>query len=74
MGAEGSNAHALTTSTFDENNASVSPDGNSIVFETNRLGGSTNLFTMPLTGGEPKLLTGFSSSTTGSEIDPWWSN
>ena len=75
MSADGANPHALTTSTFDENYGSVSPDGNSIVFETNRLGGpSTTLFTMPITGGEAKPLTSLSGSSSGSEIEPWWSS
>lgn len=75
MGADGGGAHALTTSTFNENNGSVSPDGNSVVFETNRLGGpSTTLFTMPVSGGDPRSLTGFTGSAAGSEIEPWWSS
>ena len=73
MDANGANQHSLLATGFDENNASVSPDGQSVVFETNRLGGTTSLFTARISGGEAVSLTGNTGSGTGNEIDPWWS-
>jgi len=74
MASDGSSQRSVLASGFNENNASVSPDGKSVVFETNRLGGSTALFTVPVAGGEAVPLTGRGGAAAGSEIEPWWSN
>ena len=63
----------LTTGAFsiNDNNASISPNGQTVVFSSNRAGaGRRDLYTVPIGGGAPTLLT---DTPTFDETEPDWS-
>jgi len=67
MDTDGSNARPLTQGDVDSS-ARFSPDGKQIAFVRTK-GGDTNLFLLPLAGGEPRQLTNISTGVS----DPRWS-
>jgi len=67
MDADGSNARPMTQGDVDSS-ARFSPDGKQIAFVRTK-GSDTNLFLLPLAGGEPRQLTSISSGVS----DPRWS-
>ncbi len=67
MDTDGSNARPLTQGDVDSS-ARFSPDGKQIAFVRTK-GGDTNLFLLPLAGGEPRQLTSISTGVS----DPRWS-
>ncbi|HUJ13754.1 MAG TPA: DPP IV N-terminal domain-containing protein, partial [Thermoanaerobaculia bacterium] len=67
MNADGSNAHALTQGNADSS-PRFSPDGKEIAFIREN-DGDTNLFLLPLGGGEARQLTHISTGVS----DPLWS-
>ncbi|APR79195.1 Acylamino-acid-releasing enzyme [Minicystis rosea] len=64
---DGSHARALTTAKKYDLDPSFSPDGQTLLFVSNR-SGSLQLWTMPVAGGEPKALTSFAP---GLESPVW---
>jgi dipeptidyl aminopeptidase/acylaminoacyl peptidase len=61
MDADGSNARQLTTNKVPENNASLSPDGNTVLFtaganEQGDIYYNGKLFLVPASGGTPRIL------------------
>jgi len=67
MDTDGSNARPLTQGEVDSS-ARFSPDGKQIAFVRTK-GTDTNLFLLPLAGGEPRQLTNISTGVS----DPRWS-
>ncbi len=53
---DGKNLRRLTTFTGQESNAQFSPDGKTVAF-SGEYDGNTDVYTLPLEGGEPKRLT-----------------
>jgi dipeptidyl aminopeptidase/acylaminoacyl peptidase len=67
MNVDGSNVHALTQGDSDSS-PHFSPDGKQIAFVREK-DGDTNIFLLPLNGGEPRQLTHVSTGVS----DPLWS-
>jgi dipeptidyl aminopeptidase/acylaminoacyl peptidase len=69
---DGGPGHALTTgnAVYDDD-PSISPDGNTVVFQSNRAGAARrDLYTVPISGGAPTPLT---DTPTFDEAEPVWS-
>ncbi len=69
---DGGPAHALTPGTTAiDDEPSISPDGQTVVFSSDRAGaGRRDLYTVPFAGGAPTLLT---DTPTFDETEPVWS-
>lgn len=76
MAADGSAQRALLSTPFTELNPSVSPDGRSVVYQTDRTPPFT-LYVVPVDGGsgadnDGRPLRTVSNVTAGSDLTPWW--
>lgn len=69
--ADGTGAHELYASPYNETQPSVSADGTQVVFASNQAPPSS-LFVVPITGGAAKLVTGGATSPAGSDLTPYW--
>jgi TolB protein len=68
----GGNVRRLTNALRDDFGAAYSPDGRSIVFTTSRLG-LPHIYMMPVTGGDPQLLSPYVVGRKGYYFSPDWS-
>lgn len=63
----------LTESRWDDLGPTFSPDGNSLAFNSNRLGvGAPQIYTMSANGGDPQLLSPFKYGNGGYYSAPDW--
>lgn len=70
--AKGGEPKQISNGEFEDQDPTFSPDGKSIAFVSNRgLLESTNIWVMPVHGGEPHLLTKF--EVPGMSTEPEWS-
>jgi dipeptidyl aminopeptidase/acylaminoacyl peptidase len=63
------NVGALTSGQHNDTDPQYTPDGGSIVFLSNR-GGSSQVWTMPTDGGEPRQLTSFAPGIGSALLSP----
>jgi Tol biopolymer transport system component len=70
MDRDGSNLLRLTDNPADDSNPAWSPDGGRIAFESTRGEGYTDIYVMPITGGEAVDLT---NSPWSTDLGPTWS-
>jgi TolB protein len=71
MNADGTGKRPLLETPFSEVNASVSPDGASVVYQTDRVP-PASLFVLPLRGGALRQLTNGTGWTSGTDFAPDW--
>ena len=61
----------IVATVFEELAPSVSPDGRSVVYQTNRAP-PFGLFVAPIGGGEGRALRAVDAGGSGSDLGPWW--
>ena len=71
MPSTGGDASVVVATVFNELAPSVSPDGQSIVYQTDRAPSFT-LYTVPISGGDGRPLRLVESLAPGFDLAPWW--
>ena len=71
MPSAGGDASVVVATVFNELAPSVSPDGLSIVYQTDRAPPFT-LYTVPIAGGDGRPLRALAALSPGSDLAPWW--
>jgi Tol biopolymer transport system component len=71
MSATGGDVHPVLATPFGEEQASVSPDGVSLVFQSDRTP-PAGLYIVPMVGGTPRALATPTAGQSASDQQPWW--
>lgn len=71
ISASGGVAAPILVTEFNELAPSVSPDGSSVVYQTDR-SPPFGLYVAPMTGGVGRPLRSDNATSSGSDLGPWW--